>query len=245
MHRSATEIASAPRSTAYKYYVCVYPDAHVPGEDLGHTMVCCVLFFAPVAWAPTARHSSFGPATAYLPSVGPTTAQLPSFAARRRRCGTWTSPALLGRSGPVRGCAEEPPRRWPTALAIGPMVVAQVVGAQFFVPVYLPLLMLSGAIEGRVDGWPAAAALGASTALYALFVTLVDATSGATLPVLVGVNAAAASLLLLLDPPRPPQASGTSGELGGSDKLFALVLTLGLSLFLTTTTSQVASLRPD
>lgn len=119
--------------------------------------------------------------------------------------------------------------------------MAQVLGEPYFVPVYMPLLFLCSAVEGRLDGVPAAAALAAATVLYAGGVTIAGSPP-ATLPVTVAVNVAALLLLVLLE---PADAASTDWgrRLRNEDKLLALVLALGLTVFLIQTASPVASLR--
>ena len=87
------------------------------------------------------------------------------------------SSALLGtvkrkpvhlRRCPLVMCSPENARAAPTILALGPLFAAQVSGEQYFVPVYLPLLMFVVASVGRISGPPAASALAGATLLYSV-----------------------------------------------------------------------------
>ena len=122
------------------------------------------------------------------------------------------------------------------------------VGEQYFVPVYLPLLMFTGATEGRIDGPPAAAALAASTLLCLGGSWLTQA--GGTSTFLIGANVVCAALLLAIeglevtaDSGRAVQKRGGDGLVRRQDTALAFVLTLALCAFLTTTGNPVAGLR--
>ena len=131
-----------------------------------------------------------------------------------------------------------------TVLALGPLFVSQVAGDQFFVPIYLPLLMLCAASAGRIDGRPAAFALALATALnYGGTMSFAQPSSS----FLIGVNAVACSLLIV-DSFLVVETTGEPGDrvegtLERQDLPLALVLTLGLALFLVTTVNPIAGLR--
>lgn len=117
-------------------------------------------------------------------------------------------------------------------------------------PVYLPLLMLCGAVEGRIDGAPSASALAAATMLYLGVSNIAHTAEPSTL--LFGVNLAACALLVadsLRPEARAQRQLGPAGEgaddglLRREDTALALALTLGLALFLTLTMNTVAGLR--
>ena len=103
-----------------------------------------------------------------------------------------------------------PPRAVPTALALGPLFLAQCVGEQYFVPTYLPLLMFVAASEGRTDGLPAASALAIATLIYAVGSALTDTQPGS---VLLAANIAACVLLVVDSLRKPePSAPGAASE---------------------------------
>ena len=130
-----------------------------------------------------------------------------------------------------------------TALALGPMFTSQILGEQFFVPVYGPLLMLCGAAENRIDGPPAAITLLFATALYAGGVKF-SGNAPETLSITIAINAVAALLLVVTESDEARARGRTEGStLRGEDRGLALVLTLGLTLFLAATAIPVASLQ--
>ena len=160
-------------------------------------------------------------------------------------------------------CATQPPqeKRLTTTVALGPLFLAQIVGDTHFVPVYLPLLIFTSATEGRIDGPPAAAALTASTLLCLGGGWLTHA--GGISDTLIGANVVCAALLLAeglvtttearnlgssaAAQPQPQQDQelkrGGDGLVRREDTALALVLTLALAAFLTTTGNPVAGLR--
>lgn len=156
----------------------------------------------------------------------------------------------------------------PTALALGPLFLSQVIGEPYFVPVYLPLLVYCTVVAGRIGGPPAATALASSTLLYVGVSELAHIATPSTL--LIEINAAACVLLVaasFLPPasslqggdeglaekgadnqPQPqPQLREGEGTADGlvliEDTALALVLTVALTLFLTLTVAPVAGLR--
>ena len=158
----------------------------------------------------------------------------------------------------------------PTALALGPLFLSQVIGEPYFVPVYLPLLVYCTVVAGRIGGPPAATALASSTLLYVGVSELAHIATPSTL--LLEINAAICVLLVavsFLPParslqsgdkglaekgadsqpqPRPqPQLHVGEGTADGlvllEDTVLALVLTVALTLFLTLTMAPVAGLR--
>jgi hypothetical protein len=138
-------------------------------------------------------------------------------------------------------------QRLPTVIALAPLFITQAIGAQFFVPVYLPLLALAGATEDCIIGTPGAAALGSATAIYVIAGLFLHSAPG-QLAVVGCVGIACASLLALLEPAESGVGSFPKPEAGGSgvareDRGLLLLLTLGLSLFLTASGQQISSLR--
>ena len=97
----------------------------------------------------------------------------------------------------------------PIALALGPLFLSQIIGEQYFVPVYLPLLMFCGAVEGRIDGAPAASTLAASTLLYALGSNFNDQQPGTAL---VAVNVVACAMLIGVAMRGPAELSSRRAE---------------------------------
>ena len=200
-------------------------------------LACAVLL--PCAWRPSPTHS-------LLPRSASDVARLSHCCPPRRR--QW--PARCS------GAAEEEPpqqKTLPTALALGPLFLAQVIGEQYFVPVYLPLLMFTGATEGRIDGPPAAAALATST-LLCLGGSWLTHTSSGTSTFLIGANVVCAALLLVIESvtvtgapslgeDKAAQKRGGDGLVRREDTALALVVTLALCAFLTTTGNPVAGLR--
>lgn len=165
----------------------------------------------------------------------------------------------------------------PTTLALGPLFLSQIIGEQYFVPVYLPLLMFTGATEGRIDGPPAAITLAASTFIYFIGTSLTDMNGGSN-TLFAAVNLIFSLLLLaesmwtsstsdlsrerlrrrieaakagemneseqeLMRPPPVPVKRGGDGLVRREDTALALVLTLALCAFLTTTSNPVGGLR--
>jgi len=138
-------------------------------------------------------------------------------------------------------------------LALSPLFLAQVVGEQYFVPVYLPLLIFTCATEGRIDGPPAAAALTASTLLCLGGSWLANA--GSMPASLIAANVMCAAFLLAenllttttdargASAPQEPKRGGGDGLVRREDTALALVLSLALAAFLTTTGNPVASLK--
>ena len=151
----------------------------------------------------------------------------------------------------------------PTALALGPLFLSQVIGEPYFVPAYLPLLVYCTVVAGRIGGPPAATALASSTLLYVGVSDLAQLATPSAL--LLEINAAAC-VLLVATTFLPPARSLQGGDKGLADKgadsqplregegsadglvfpedtALALVLTLALTLFLTLTMAPVAGLR--
>lgn len=165
------------------------------------------------------------------------------------------------RQSPVQCCAADKQpqqKRLTTMVALGPLFLAQIVGDQYFVPVYLPLLIFTSATEGRIDGPPAAAALAAATLLCLGGGSLTHA--GGISITLIGANVVCAAFLLVeslvtttearnLDSAagQPQQElkmkRGGDGLVRREDTALALILTLALAAFLTTTGDPVAGLR--
>ena len=158
----------------------------------------------------------------------------------------------------------------PTALALGPLFLSQVIGEPYFVPVYLPLLVYCTVVAGRIGGPPGATALASSTLLYVGVSDLAHIATPSTL--LLEINAATCVLLVAVSflplarslqsgdkglaekgadnqpQPRPqPQLRVGEGTADGlvllEDTVLALVLTVALTLFLTLTMAPVAGLR--
>ena len=156
----------------------------------------------------------------------------------------------------------------PTALALGPLFLSQVIGEPYFVPVYLPLLVYCTVVAGRIGGPPAATALASSTLLYVGVSELAHIATPSTL--LLEINAATCVLLVAVsflplarslqsgdkglaekgadNQPQPqPQLREGEGTADGlvliEDTALALVLTVALTLFLTLTVAPVAGLR--
>lgn len=144
------------------------------------------------------------------------------------------------------GSPEEVPAavKLATALALGPMFSAQILGEPFFVPVYGPLLIACVAVESRLDGPPVAIALSFATLVYASGMN-VFGSPPETLPITVAINAAATLSLILTESDEAKANSRLEGSANrGKDRALALVLTLALSGLLVATAIPVGSLRP-
>eukprot|EP00964_Phaeocystis_antarctica_P076764 scaffold47493_cov63-Phaeocystis_antarctica.AAC.1 len=103
----------------------------------------------------------------------------------------------------------------PTALALGPLFLSQVIGEPYFVPVYLPLLVYCTVVAGRIGGPPAATALASSTLLYVGVSELAHIATPSTL--LLEINAAACVLLVAASF-LPPASSLQGGDEGLAEK---------------------------